>query len=398
MNKTALTASIVAVALTGGVAYWLGTKNSASAPATGAAPTTAPAGSAPPKGAGGPPPVSVDAAKVKLQTLPTSITAVGSLRSDESIVLRPEVSGRISEISFIEGTPIAKGSTIVRLDQSVQRAELAQAEANLALANSRVERARDLHKKGFISSQALDEAESTYKASAAAHQLSAARLSKLDLRAPFAGVVGLRQVSIGDYVREGQDIVNLEKIDLLKVDFRVPEQFHKQISVGQLLQLNLDAFTNRTFDGQVFAINPLLDANGRAVVIRARVKNADNRLRPGMFARVRLLTNESKESMVIPEQAIVALSDEFFVFKLVDGRAIRTKVEIGQRSTGIVEVVSGLAATDTVVIGGQPKLRDGSRIQIATLDGTPAGTTSTTSTASAPTQPATDAKPNTVKQ
>jgi membrane fusion protein (multidrug efflux system) len=117
-----------------------------------------------------------------------------------------------------------------------------------------------------------------------------------------------------------------------------------------------------------------------------------------MFARVRLLTNESKESMVIPEQAIVALSDEFFVFKLVDGRAIRTKVEIGQRSTGIVEVVSGLAATDTVVIGGQPKLRDGSRIQIATLDGTPAGTTSTTSTASAPTQPATDAKPNTVKQ
>ncbi|MFN8696839.1 MAG: efflux RND transporter periplasmic adaptor subunit [Burkholderiales bacterium] len=391
MNKTvALLVSTIVVFLIGGGAYWLGTKNASSAPKpSGAAPAAAP------KGPGGPPPVAVDAAKVKLQTLPTSITAVGSLRSDESIVLRPEVSGRIAEISFSEGKPIAKGATIVRLDQSVQRAELAQAEANLALANSRVERARDLHKKGFISSQALDEAESTYKATAAAQQLSAARLSKLELLAPFAGVVGLRQVSIGDYVREGQDIVNLEKIDLLKVDFRVPEQFHKQLAVGQSLQLNLDAFSNRTFEGQVFAINPLLDANGRAVVIRARVKNPDNRLRPGMFARVRLLTNDSKESMVIPEQAIVALADEFFVFKLADGRAIRTKVEIGQRSTGIVEVLSGLAATDSVVTGGQPKLRDGARVQIATLDGAPLAPTST---ASVPAQSSPDTKSSTAKQ
>lgn len=396
MNKTvAILVTIIVVSLIGGGAYWLGAKSATSlSKAGGAVPAASPAPKGP-GGAGGPPPVSVDAAKVKLQALPTSITAVGSLRSDESIVLRPEVSGRVAEISFSEGKPIAKGATIIRLDQSVQRAELAQAEANLALANSRVERARDLHKKGFISSQALDEAESTYKATAAAQQLSAARLNKLELRAPFSGVVGLRQVSIGDYVREGQDIVNLEKIDLLKVDFRVPEQFLKQLSVGQSLQLNLDAFTDRTFEGQVFAINPLLDANGRAVVIRARVKNPDNRLRPGMFARVRLLTNESKESMVIPEQAIVALADEFFVFKLAEGRAIRTKVEIGQRSTGIVEILSGLTATDSVVTGGQPKLRDGARVQIATLDGTPMVQTST---ASVPVQPSPDAKPATVKQ
>jgi membrane fusion protein, multidrug efflux system len=397
MNKTvAILVSIVVVSLIGGGAYWLGTKNAPNAPkAGGAVPTAASAVPKGPGGPSGPPPVAVDAAKVKLQTLPTSITAVGSLRSDESIVLRPEVSGRIAEISFSEGKPIAKGATIVRLDQSVQRAELAQAEANLALANSRVERARDLHKKGFISSQALDEAESTFKATVASQQLSAARLSKLELRAPFAGVVGLRQVSIGDYVREGQDIVNLEKIDLLKVDFRVPEQFLKQIAVGQSLQLNLDAFTNRTFDGQVFAINPLLDANGRAVVIRARVRNPDNRLRPGMFARVRLLTNESKESMVIPEQAIVALADEFFVFKLADGRAIRTKVEIGQRKTGFVEVLSGLTAADSVVTGGQPKLRDGVRVQIATLDGAPVAATTT---ASVPAQPTSDTRSATAKQ
>jgi membrane fusion protein, multidrug efflux system len=372
-----------------GLAYWLGSRGSAPTSPPGAtAVAPSPGGATSPgKGAGGPPAVTVDAAIVKRVSLPSSITAVGSLRSDEAVVLRPEVSGRIAEIGFAEGKPIGKGSVVIRLDQSVQRAEFSQAEANLALANSRLERARDLHKKGFISSQALDEAESTFKVSQATQQLAAARLSKLDLRAPFDGVVGLRQVSVGDFVREGQDIVNLEKIDVLKVDFRVPEQFLKQLSVGQSLQINLDAIANRTFDGSVLAINPLLDANGRAVVLRAAIRNADQRLRPGMFARVRLLTKETQDTLVIPEQAIVAVGDEFFVFKIVDGRAVRTKVELGQRSTGVVEVAVGLKAEETVVAAGQPKLRDGGRVQLATLDGVAVKTASQTNAASP------DAKP-----
>ena len=138
----------------------------------------------------------------------------------------------------------------------------------------------------------------------------------------------------------------------------------KQVAAGQTLQISLDAFPAQTFSGRVFAINPLVDANGRAIVVRAIVNNADARLRPGMFARVRLITSDSRESMTIPEQALVPAGDDFFVFKVNDGKAVRTKVEIGQRQTGVVEVIAGLVSRDVVVTAGQMKIRDGSSVNI----------------------------------
>jgi membrane fusion protein, multidrug efflux system len=354
-----------------GLSYWLGGRQQGDAPKAAAptgGPPSGPAGAS--RGpAGGPPPTAVDAANVVLAPFAKTISAVGSLRSDEAVILRPEVSGRIAEIGFREGQRVVKGSVIVKLDQAVQRAEMQQAEANLSLAKSRIERSRDLHGKGFISSQALDDAESAYKVAKAAADLAAARLTKLDIKAPFSGIAGLRLVSIGDYVREGQDIVNLEEIDPLKVDFRVPEIFLKEVTVGQSLQVNLDAIPGATFTGRVLAINPLLDANGRAVVIRAVVNNTGAKLRPGMFARVKLITNDKQESMTIPEQALIPSGDDFFVFKIADGRAVRTKIEIGQRVTGTVEVLKGLTKDDTIVTAGQPKIRDGAPVRVATMNG-----------------------------
>jgi membrane fusion protein (multidrug efflux system) len=307
---------------------------------------------------------------VKTATLAKAITTVGSLRSDETVIVRPEVSGRIAEIGFREGQQVVKGTTLIRLDQSVQRAEMQQADANLALAKSRIERARDLHNKGFISSQAKDEAENNYKVAQAAFELTAARLTKLEIKAPFAGFVGLRMVSVGDYVREGQDMVNLEAIELLKVDFRIPEVFLKEVKVGQPLKVTLDAVPNQTFDALVLAINPLLDANGRALVVRAGLKNAGYLLRPGMFARVSLTGSEQQTSLTIPEQSLIPVGDDVFVFKIVDNRALRTKVEVGQRQTGVAEVTRGLREGDLVVTAGQPKLRDGATVKLATVDGT----------------------------
>ena len=297
------------------------------------------------------------------------------------------MSGRVAEIGFREGERVAKGSVILRLDQSVQRAEMRQAEANVALAKSRIERSRDLHAKGFISSQALDDADSAYKVAKASADLAAARLTKLDIKAPFSGIAGLRLISIGDYVREGQDIVNIEEIDPLKVDFRVPEIFLKQISTGQTLQVNLDAIPNTVFSGRVLAINPLIDANGRAVVIRAVIKNMDKRLRPGMFARVKLITNEQQEGLTIPEQALIPVGDDFFVFKIVDGRSLRTKIDIGQRITGSVEVVRGLSKDDVVVTAGQAKIRDGVTVKMATLDGGAAPSAEQSADANTPSVP-----------
>jgi membrane fusion protein, multidrug efflux system len=360
------TVSVALLAAVGAGAFWLG-KNQMTAPS--ATPVSSPA-----KTDNG---TVVEAAVVKTSKLAQGITAVGSLRSDESVVIRPEVAGRIAEILFQEGKPVRKGATLVRFDTSVQKAELQQAEANLNLNKNKLDRAIDLQKKGFISSQAKDEAENNFRVAQASYDLASAKLTKLEIKAPFSGTVGLRSVSVGDYIRDGQDIANLEALDPLKVDFRVPEIFLKQVASGQSLQVNLDAFPNQAFEGKVLAINPLLDANGRSIVIRAVVKNADARLRPGMFARVRLLTSDVQDAMTIPEQALLPQGEEFYVYRVADGRASRVKVEIGQRREGVVEILRGVTKDDVIVTAGQLKIRDGAPVKVAA---TPAAAVSPTAT------------------
>ena len=362
MKKVVAAVTAVAFAAAGmGGAYWYGTK-SVAAPG-GASPEVAAKGAAAPgPGAGS---VTVEAVKVATASLPQTITAVGSLRSDESVVLRPEVAGRISAIAFQEGQRVAKGAMLVRLDTAVPQAEAQQARANMVLAKNKFDRAVDLAKSNYISGQARDEAENNLKVAEAALQLSEAKLAKMDLRAPFSGIIGLRSVSVGDYVKEGADLVNLESIDPLKVDFRVPEVYMRQVQVGQSLQVQLDALPGKTFEGKVFAVNPLIDAAGRAVVIRAMVRNPDTSLRPGMFARVRLITRDAQDALVLPEQALVPQGDQQFVYRIQDGKAVRTKVEVGQRRDAKVEILTGVAKDDLVVTAGQLKLRDGAPVTVA---------------------------------
>ena len=353
-----------------GGGFWYGTQKSASAPPAAAAPggTSAASGKSGGPQGGGPPPVTVEAAKVVTAPMPQTIIAVGSLRSDESITLRPESAGRISEITFQEGQRVAKGAPLVKLDAAIPQAEVAQAKANLTLAKSKFDRAVDLAQRSFISGQAKDEAENNFKVAEASLQLAQAKLAKTDIRAPFSGIIGLRSVSVGDYVKEGADIVNLEAIDPLKVDFRVPEIYLRQIQVGQPLQVALDALPGKIFDGKVVAVNPLIDTAGRSVVIRAQVRNQDTTLRPGMFARVRLITKEQADAIVVPEQALVPQGNEQFVFKVMDGKVARVKIETGQRRDSKVQVLSGLAAGDLVVTAGQLKIRDGAAVRVVGAD------------------------------
>jgi membrane fusion protein (multidrug efflux system) len=360
--KTLQIAGALALLAAVGTASYLAGRSTAPGPASAPSPATAaPKG----PGAGAPAGVAVVARPPAVVRLPQSITTVGSLRSDEAVIVRPEVAGRVAEIAFQEGQRVTKGQVLIRLDDSVQRADLERARANLTLSKSKYERAADLRAKGFISGQAKDEAENTLKVAQADAELAAARLAKTEIRAPFGGIIGLRSVSVGDYVKEGQDIVNLEEIDPLKADFRVPEVFLSQVKAGQVLQVTMDALPDRTWPGQVYAINPLVDANGRAIAIRAQVPNADGKLRPGMFARVRLLTSEARDSLMIPEESIFPVGDDKFVYKVVDGRAMRQKVDIGLRREGQVEILGGLTAADTVVTDGIVKLRDGAPVRVA---------------------------------
>ncbi|MCC7114174.1 MAG: efflux RND transporter periplasmic adaptor subunit [Burkholderiales bacterium] len=371
MNRsTSATLVVVAALAAAAGGYWFGQQRPAAPAPPG--PSSSPA-AAPKGGPGGPPgggAVTIEATKVVQAALPQSITAVGSLRSDESITVRPEVAGRIAAIGFNEGQRVEKGTMLLRLDPSVNDAEVRQARANMTLAKTKYDRAVDLSKSNFISGQARDEAENNLKVAEAALALAEAKLAKTEIRAPFSGVIGLRQVSVGDYVKEGADLVNLEAIDPLKVDFRVPEIYLRQVRVGQPLEVTLDAVAGRVYNGRVYAINPLVDAAGRSIVIRAQVANTDTRLRPGMFARVRLITEERADALVVPEQALVPQGTEQFVFRVADGKAQRVRVEIGQRGDGKVEVRQGLAVDDVVVVAGQLKLRDGVPVTIA---GRPAG-------------------------
>ena len=350
----------LALAAVGALSYWAGSRGDA----PGKAPIASAASASTAK-SGAPGEILVEAAAVSVQRLPRSITTVGSLRSDETIVVRPEIAGRVAGIAFKEGERVAAGSVLLSLDDSVQRAELARAEANLALSKSKHDRALELRDKGFISGQAIDEAENNLRVAQADSQLARARFAKTQILAPFGGIIGLRQVSPGDYVKEGQDLVNLEKTDPLKMDFRVPEVSHADVRDGQPLQITLDALPDQSFEGRVYAINPLLDASGRALVIRARVPNPRSHLRPGMFARVRLLTAEVVDSLVVPEESVFTVGEDRFVFRIVEGRAERRKVETGMRVDGRVEIASGLSATDRVVTAGHIKLREGALVRVA---------------------------------
>ena len=356
MRKVLLGVAALAVIATASlVSFWAGERNAEKSPQPASAAKAGPA----PAG------VVVEAAKVSVVKLPQALGAVGSLRSDETVIVRPEVAGRVAQIHFREGERVTKGQVLVKLDDSVQQADLDRARANLTLSKTKHERSIDLRNKGFISSQALEEAENNWKVAQADSELMSARSSKTAIRAPFAGTIGLRLISVGDYVKEGQDMVNLESLDPLKVDFRVPELAMSLVKDKQTLQVTLDALPDKAYDGKVIAINPLIDANGRSIVIRAQVPNRDGRLRPGMFARVRLFTSGEKDTLVVPEESLFPVGEDKFVYKVVDGKATRQKVDIGQRREGKVEVVNGLTPEDVIVTAGIIKLREGVAVTIA---------------------------------
>lgn len=309
-------------------------------------------------------PVRVELARIEEVPFARGISAVGSLRSDESVMLRPEVAGRVQHIEFREGQAVQRGQVLVRLDDSIPRAELAQARANLSLAESHYRRAVDLHGRGFVSQQARDEAASELKVQQAATALAQARLDKMSIRAPFAGMVGLRDVSVGDYVSEGQDLAPLEAIDPLKVDFRVPEVYFSKVAVGQRLTLRLDALPGQDRPGQVYAVSPLVDAGGRSVLLRATVANADGVLRPGMFARVQLTFGQDR-ALVAPEAALSPSGQAQYVFRVSGGKAQRVEVTVGERREGRVEILTGVAAGDQVVVAGLQRLTDGAPVVVA---------------------------------
>lgn len=348
MTKSWVTLVLVA-ALAAGGGFWLGRPASPGEP--------------PPKAGAGKPAVGVVVAQVQDAQWPRYVQAVGSLRADESVVIKPEVAGRIVALPFNEGAAVKRGDVLLRLDDAVLAAERQQAAANLALARSRHQRSLLLAHDRFISAQAADETAANLKAAQATHALATARLARAVVRAPFDGRIGLRRAAVGDYIKEGSEVVVLEKRDVLKVDFSVPESASLSIRPGHALQFQLDALPGRDFAGKVIAVDAAVTTTGRALAIRAQVDNAGGELLPGMFARVQLLLGEAQTVRVVPETALWVSGGAQTVFRVMNGKAVLTPVTPGLRQPGLVEIVHGLNSGDTVVIDGQLKLQSGSPVR-----------------------------------
>ena len=269
---------------------------------------------------------------------------------------------------------------LVQLDDQLQRAQVQQAEAELSIANANHKRNQELVAQGFVSQRSIDESGANLEVAQAKLSLARATAARLKIVAPFDGITGIRTVNVGDYLKDGADVVNIEDMDAVFVDFRLPERFQTKLKRGQTAGVQLDALPGRSFSAVIQAIDPLIDANGRSVGVRGCIDNRQLQLRPGMFARVNAVFSARENALVIPEEAIVPQGARAFVLKVVAGPDAdtrvtqRVEVKVGVRSPGRVEILEGLKEGDVVITAGQQRVqRDGAPVRVVELARAPGG-------------------------
>jgi len=372
--------AVVGIALAGASAWWFQSRPAGAQPVSAKSPGDKSASPSALRVAG------VEVAQVALQSLRDDVQAVGTLRASQSVMLRPEGVGRITALNFTDGGRVRKGQVVVQFDDQLQRAELQQMQAQLGVAQASFKRTQELVAANFMSQQAQDTSAANVQVAQAQVALSQARLSRMAVRAPFDGVVGIRLVNVGDYVKDGVDLVPLEDPQHMLIDYRLPERYGVKVKRGQGVEVVLDALPGQTFKAVVQAVDPLLDANGRSLAVRAAFvgvskkrapDTAQQALRSGMFARVTTLFGVDPQARVVPEEAIVPQAGKQYVFKLVAAQpdaklppevkfvSQRQEVQLGVRRAGKVQITTGVNVAETVVVAGQQRLqKDGTPVRV----------------------------------
>lgn len=357
-------------------AYWLQNRGE-SKPLSSAAVANSPATpSAPPAAGERSGPVAVEVAKVEAADLKDETQAIGTLRSKQGVMLRPEVSGRVKQLGFSDGQAVKRGQLLVQLDDALQAAQLQQAQAQAGIAQTQLQRNRELLAQNFVSQSVVDQAQANLQVAQAQVALSQAQQARMRITAPFDGSTGIRLVNVGDFVKDGADLINLEDISTMLVDFRLPERVINRVKPGQSVSVVLEALPGKTFTGQVQALDSQVDANGRSVLVRARLPNPQGLLKPGMFARTGIVFSERSGALVVPEEALVPQGGKQFLIKVVNASepskpptSQRIEAKIGLRVPGKVEILEGLALGDQVVTAGQSRLMraDGSPLKVVEM-------------------------------
>ncbi|MBZ9556654.1 MULTISPECIES: efflux RND transporter periplasmic adaptor subunit [unclassified Modicisalibacter] len=320
------------------------------------------------------PPAPVEVVELEAQPWRPALKSVGSLRAINGVAVSNEVAGVVSKIAFESGQRVSRGDVLIQLEDSVDQAALAALQAQARLANETFRRYSDLLPRKAISQSQYDEARANYQAARADVAQQQAQLNKKTIRAPFDGVVGLRQVDIGEYIAVGTPIVDLNMLDPIYVDYSIPEKQLDRVQAGREVEVHVAAFPDRAFTGKIEAVAPAVNESSRTLAVRATLDNPENRLRPGMFADVRTLAPDTQRVLTLPRTALAFNTYGDYVFRVVEndqGQTVaqRTQVTAGRVRGDQVEIVKGLEVGARVVAAGQLRLRDGQAIKPVDQDG-----------------------------
>jgi membrane fusion protein (multidrug efflux system) len=366
---------VVVLAALGGAAYYVMRDDAAPQTPVGAPPGGPGAGGFA-GGFGGAQPPLVTLGDVRREQLYDTVDALGTAEANESVTLTAKVTDTVRSVEFEDGDYVEAGTVLVQLTNQEEQALLAEARANLDDAESQLRRVENLAEQGLTSESELDIARSRTAASAARLETIVARLSDRLIQAPFAGVLGFRQVSPGTLLAPNTPITTLDDISIIKLDFTVPETFLGAMQTGARVLAQSVSYQDREFEGVVRTVGSRVDPVTRAIQIRAHIMNDDRALRPGMLLTVRVVMAE-RPALVVSENAVYQIQDRAYVYRVgPDMVAREQEIEIGERRFGLVEIRGGLAEGDRIVVEGIVKLRDGARVRVAgesPVSGNPAG-------------------------
>lgn len=319
------------------------------------------------------PPDAVTSLTVKEEIVAPVLEAVGSLSSPQGVMLSADLPGIVKSISFESGTTATNGQLLVQLDTRQEEAQLRTAKAKLDLARQNLERAQDLNDKRVIAKSAYDEAKSLYDGAVSSVEETQAIIDRKTLRAPFSGVLGIRQINVGQYLKSGDPIVQLESLDPIYVNFALPQQYIGKLSEGQAIHIYADGLPEKDFKGTITAINSIVDTSTRNIQIQGTIANPDHLLRSGMFAAVQALLPDKKNVVMIPSTSVqyAPYGDSVFVIEEMkgpDGLAFlgvrEQPVVLGKTRGDQIEVLKGLNQGDQIATSGLFKLRQGGAVKI----------------------------------
>ncbi|EKP0262185.1 efflux RND transporter periplasmic adaptor subunit [Aeromonas sobria] len=323
----------------------------------------------------------VTAMVTKAQDWVPTIEAIGFIEPNQGVTLSTELAGTIDAITFESGTRVKAEQLLLSLDSSVEKANLRASQAKLPAAKAKFDRFLNLYKTSSISKEQLDDAEASFRSLEADIESLKATITRREVRAPFSGMVGLRNVFLGQYLQPGTDIVRLEDTSMMRLRFTVPQTDISKITLNQIVKINVDAYPQTQFDGHITAIEPAVNYQSGLIQVQADIPNNEGQLRSGMFARASIILPTVKDQMVIPQTAISFTLYGQNVYVLKEGeetdkegnkvkvlRAKQVVVKAGERRGNDVHVLSGIQAGDQIVLSGQVRLSNDTKVHVVEND------------------------------